>query len=302
MTRASEGASFFASLPGPARGALWMLGASLCFGTQGPLVRFSVADGTDPMVVTFFRSLVLFLLVLPWILRHRNTALRSKRPGAQILRGAFSMVGLILLVLAQAKLPLAEVSALTFAAPLFGTIGAALLLGEVVRMQRWIATLVGFAGVWIVLRPGVSAVDPLFVLPLVSAVFIAASNLRIRSLSHHDSPNTTVAWLAMVSVPVTLVPALFFWTWPEPITLIWMSMLGVTALGAHFCLTQAFTAAEASAVLPYDYSRLIVTSTFGYFLFAEVPTIWTWVGGAVIVGAVVYMARRGNAAPRPPAV
>ena len=295
MTRMSHGASLFAALPGPARGAIWMLGASVFFGTQGPLVRFSVADGADPMVITFVRSFVLFLLMLPWILRHRRTTLRSERPGAQILRSVFSMGGLILLVYAQTKLPLAEVSALTFAAPLFGTIGAALLLGEVVRLQRWIATLVGFVGVWLVLRPGMSEVDPFFVLPLISAVFIAASNLMIRSLSHRDSPETTIAWLAMVSVPITLVPALFFWSWPEPMAFVWMSMLGVTALSAHYCLTQAFTAAEASAVLPYDYSRLIVTSTFGFLLFAEVPTIWTWLGGAVIVGAVVYMARRGNA-------
>lgn len=276
-----------------------MLGASLCFGTHGPLVRFSVSEGAHPLEAAFFRSLMAFLLMLPWILRNRDTALRSQRPGAQILRCVFSMGGLILLVLAQARLPLAEVSALTFAAPLFGTIGAALLLGEVVRKQRWIATLVGFAGVWVVLRPGLSDVDPLFLLPLISAVFIAASNLMIRSLSSVDSPTTTVAWLAMVSVPVTLVPALFVWSWPTLAGLFWMSLLGVTALGAHICLTRAFTAAEASAVLPYDYSRLIVTSTFGYILFAEVPTIWTWVGGAVIVGAVVYMARRGGGRAKP---
>lgn len=295
MARDTGGASVFQALPGTTRGAIWMLGASLFFGTQGPLVRFSVGEGVDPLVVAFFRSLVFFLLMLPWILRNRSTALRSRRPFAQMLRGAFSVGGLILLVLAQSRLPLAEVSALTFAAPLFGTIGAALLLGEVVRAPRWIATGVGLVGVWVVLRPGIASVDPYFALPLVSAIFIAASNLMIRLLAQNDSPNTTIAWMAMVSVPMTLVPALFFWSWPSMMALLWMTLLGVTALGAHICLTRAFTVAEASAVLPFDYSRLIVTSSLGFILFAEVPTVWTWVGGAVIVGAVVYMARRGNA-------
>ncbi|MBO6783498.1 MAG: DMT family transporter [Alphaproteobacteria bacterium] len=289
----------FHRLPGPARGGIWMLGASLFFGTHGPLVRFSVGEGADPLVVAFWRSLVVFLLMLPWILRNRDTALRSKRPVGQILRGFYSMVGLILLVLSQARLPLAEVSALTFAAPLFGTIGAALLLGESVRAPRWIATIVGFVGVWVVLRPGVSSVDPWFALPLISAVFIAASNLMIRSLSKDDPPNTTIAWLAMVSVPATLLPALFVWSWPTPEALFWMAMLGVAGLGAHICLTRAFTAAEASAVLPYDYSRLIVTASLGFILFGEVPTLWTWIGGAIIVGAVVYMARRGGARAKP---
>lgn len=268
-----------------------MLGASLFFGTHGPLVRFSVEAGMDPLAVGFFRSVVLLLLILPWIVSHRQTALRSRRPFSQILRGIFSMAGLILLVAAQARLPLAEVSALTFAAPLFGILGAAFLLGESVRARRWIATLVGFAGVWIVLRPGISSVDPLFALPLISAVFIAASNLMIRSLSHADAPTTTVAWLAMVSVPVTLIPALFAWSWPSLEAMFWMALLGAAGLGAHICLVRAFTAAEASAVLSYDYSRLIVTSALGFILFAEVPTIWTWIGGAVIVGAVVYIAR-----------
>lgn len=288
----------FTKLPGTVRGAIWMLGASLFFGTHGVWVRFAVGEGADPLIISFWRSLVLLLLILPWIVANRRTALRSTHPTGQMLRVAFSMIGLILLVTAQANLPLAEVSALTFAAPLFGMMGAALFLGEAVRARRWVATLVGFVGVWIVLRPGVSEVNPLFVLPLVSALFIAGSNLMIRFLSTDDAPTTTVAWLAMGSVPFTLVPALFVWAWPPPMALFWMAMLGAAGLGAHICLVRAFTAAEASAVLSYDYSRLIVTSTLGFLIFAEVPTIWTWVGGAVIVGAVVYIARQERKASR----
>ena len=269
-----------------------MLGASLFFGTHGPWVRFAVGEGADPLIVSFWRSLVLFLLMLPWIVANRRAALRSANPIGQVWRVVFSMTGLVLLVLAMANLPLAEVSALTFAAPLFGTMGAALILGEVVRARRWVATLVGFVGVWVVLRPGVSDVDPFFALPLISAVFIAASNLMIRHLSKDDAPTTTVAWLAIGALPVTLIPALFAWEWPTPMALFWMAMLGTAGLGAHICLVRAFTAAEASAVLPYDYSRLIVTSSLGFILFAEVPTIWTWLGGAIIVGAVVYIARQ----------
>jgi len=290
----------FQKLPGPARGAIWMLAGSIFFGMHGPLVRFAVGAGADPLTVSFWRSLVVFMLMLPWIMRNRDSALRSKRPVGQIVRGFYSMIGLLLLVLAQARLPLAEVSALTFAAPLFGTLGAALLLRELVHAPRWIATVIGFVGVWVVLRPGVSDVDPWFALPMISAVFIAASNLMIRSLSRDDSPNTTIAWLAIVAVPSTLVPALFAWSWPNPQSLFWMSLLGVAGLGAHICLTRAFTAAEASAVLPYDYTRLVVTATLGLVLFGEEPTVWTWLGGAIIVGAVVYMARRGGARPRPP--
>ena len=273
------------------RGAIWMLGAATFFATHGPLVRMAATD-LDPLAIAFFRSVLLLLFVLPWLLRGGGAVLRTKRPGAQIVRSIFSMGGLVFLILAQANLPLAEVSALTFAQPLFATVGAALILRETVHSRRWIALFVGLAGVWIILRPGFEIVDPLFLLPLVSAGLVATSNLMIKSLSAEDSPNTVVAWLIVFSVPVTLVPALFAWSLPGPQTLIWLVLLAGAGLIAHQCLARSFAAADASAVLPYDYMRLVVTATLAFLAFGEVPTIWTWIGAAVIVGAVAYIARR----------
>jgi S-adenosylmethionine uptake transporter len=252
----------------------------------------------DPLVVVFVRSLFVLLLMLPWIVRNRATAMRTQRLSMQCFRAAFSMAGFILLVIALANLTLAEVSALTFAAPLFATIGAVLFLHEVVRARRWIATFIGLAGVWIVLRPGFAVVDPLFALPVAAAVFIAASNLMIKSLSRSDSPSAIVAWLAIFSVPLTLIPALFVWSWPDSAALGWCFLLGLAGLGAHMSLTRSLAAADASAVLPYDYARLVVTASIAFVAFGEVPPVWTWIGGAVIVGAVVYIAHREAAAAR----
>lgn len=287
----------FARLPGPVRGAIWMLGAATFFATHGPLVRM-VATDLDPLAIAFFRSSLLLVFVLPWLLRGRGAVLRTRRPGAQIVRSIFSMSGLVFLIVAQANLPLAEVSALTFAQPLFATVGAALILRETVRSRRWVATLIGLAGVWIILRPGFEIVDPLFLLPIVSAVLVASSNLMIKSLSAEDSPNTTVAWLIVMSVPITLIPALFAWSLPSLQSLGWLALLAGAGLIAHQCLARSFAAADASAVLPYDYMRLVVTAALAYLAFGEVPTIWTWIGAAVIVAAVAYIARREAAAAR----
>jgi len=152
--------------------------------------------------------------------------------------------------------------------------------------------------VWIILRPGFEIVDPLFALPLISAALVATSNLMIKSLSADDAPNTTVAWLIVMSVPITLVPALFAWSWPASDTLVWLALLAGAGLIAHQCLVRSFAAADASAVLPYDYMRLVVTATLAYLAFGEVPTIWTWLGAAVIVSAVAYIARREATAAR----
>ena len=287
----------FARLPGPVRGAIWMLGAATFFATHGPLVRMVAVD-LDPLAIAFFRSSLLLIFVLPWLLRDRGAVFRTKRPGAQVVRSIFSMSGLVFLILAQANLPLAEVSALTFAQPLFATVGAALILREVVRSRRWIALFVGLAGVWIILRPGFEIVDPLFILPIIAAVLVAASNLMIKSLSADDQPNTTVAWLIVMSVPITLVPALFAWSLPSLQSLVWLALLAGAGLIAHQCLTRSFAAADASAVLPYDYMRLVVTAALAFVAFGEVPTVWTWIGAAVIVAAVAYIARREAIAAR----
>lgn len=287
----------FARLPGPARGAIWMLGAATFFATHGPLVRM-VATDLDPLAIAFFRSALLFIFVLPWLARGGGAVLRTKRPGKQIVRSIFSMSGLVFLILAQAKLPLAEVSALSFAQPLFATVGAALILREAVRSRRWIATFVGLAGVWIILRPGFEIVDPLFLLPIASAALVATSNLMVKSLSAEDAPNTVVAWMIVMSVPITLVPALFAWSLPSLQSLGWLTLLAGAGLIAHQCLTRSFAAADASAVLPYDYMRLVVTAGLAYLAFGEVPTIWTWIGAAVIVAAVAYIARREAVAAR----
>ena len=297
----AAGRTAFAELPGHVRGAVWMLLAALFFGLQGPIVRMAIVN-LDPLMVAFVRSLFVLLLMLPWILRNRATAMRTQRLSLQFVRATMSMAGFVLLVVAQANLTLAEVAAMTFTAPLFATIGAALFLHEIVRARRWTATFIGLAGVWIVLRPGFEAVEPLFVLPLASAVFIAASNLMIKSLSRSDSPNAIVAWLAIFSVPLTLVPALFVWSLPELAALGWIFLLGLTGVGAHMSLTRSLAAADASAVLPYDYSRLVVTAGVAFVAFGEVPPIWTWIGGAVIVSAVVYIAHREAVASRAAAV
>ena len=289
--------TIFNQLPGHARGAFWMLLAAMFFSFHGPLVRMATA-GADPLMVAFIRSIFVFLMMLPWIIQHCKIEMKTNVLPLHAFRALFSMTGFILLVIAQSKLTLAEVSALTFAAPLFATIGAVIFLREVVKARRWIATFVGLAGVWIVLRPGLEVVDPYFILPVGAAIFIAVSNLMIKSLSSYDSSNSIVAWLAIFSVPLTFVPALFVWSLPGVLGFGWSFLLGLSGVGAHMCLTRSLAAADASAVLPFDYARLIFTAIIAFIVFGEEPSIWTWIGGAIIVGAVVYIARRETIADR----
>ena len=176
--------------------------------------------------------------------------------------------------------------------PLFATAGAALVLGEVVRARRWTATVVGFLGTLIILRPGFTEITPAMALPVLAAVSMACATLTVKSLSRTESPATIVLYMTLFLTPLSLVPALFVWQWPDLETLGYLIGLGGTGALAHLLMTIAYGKADASAVIPFDYARLPFVAVIAFFLFGEVPDLWTWVGAAVIAASAIYIARR----------
>jgi drug/metabolite transporter (DMT)-like permease len=291
-----------AGLSAPLRGTLWMLASACCFGMHGPIVRV-LSFQLDPMAISFFRSLFLLALLAPFLIHAGRSSLATRQPVMMAVRGFVSAAGLMLMIYAQAHMPLARVTALTFAAPLFATLGAALFLRETVGVGRWGATLVGFAGVLVILRPGVDAFEWIALAPLGAALFIAISNLTAKVLSANHGANTLVAWVAIWSAVLTVVPALFVWRWPDLAGWGWLLALGLVTTGAHQCLVRALTVADASAVMPYDYTRLLFTALIGWYAFGEVPAAAMWIGAAIIVAATIFNARaetRGRIAGRPP--
>lgn len=281
----------FTRLPDASRGAIYMVGACAGFSVMMALVRFVSAD-IHPFVAAFFRNLFGLFFMAPWVIRVGRTSLLSKRWPMHVLRAMFGLAAMLSLFLALSLLPLAQVTALTFTAPLFATLGAALILGETVRLRRWSATVVGFIGAVIVLRPGMTAVEPAAFVALASAAFIASAMLTIKSLSRTEHPNAIVVIMGVLMTPASLIPAMLVWTPPSPKTYALLVIMGLAATFGQICLTRAFRSADASAVIPFDFSRLVFASVIGFVLFGEIPDIWTWTGATVIVTASVYIARR----------
>jgi drug/metabolite transporter (DMT)-like permease len=207
-------------------------------------------------------------------------------------RAAVGLVAMLTWFSAIAYLPLAEAVALNFTVPLFATAGAALFLGEAVRARRWTATAVGFLGVVVILRPGFTEFTPLMTLPVIAAGFMAVSTLLVKSLSRTEAPAAIVTYMNLLLTPLSLLPALFVWRWPTLTELGLGLFIGLCAALAHNAFTRAFVQADASAVMPFDYSRLPFVAMVGYLLFAEVPDGWTWVGAAIIAAAAIYIAQR----------
>lgn len=279
------------TLAAPVRGALWMTAASVAFAAMIGLLRVAMTS-LHPFEVAFFRNLFGMLAMAPWLAHVGFGAMRTRRLNLHILRAGVGLIAMLCWFMAVWLMPLAEAVALSFTAPLFATVGAALVLHEVVRGRRWTATVVGFIGVLVILRPGVEAVSPAALLVLASAATGAISALMVKSLAKTESPNAIVLYMTVFLTPISLVPALFVWQTPDWMTLAVLACIGVLGTIGHMCFARAMKAADASAVIPFDYVRLPLVAIVGYVAFGESLDGWAWVGAAIIIGATLYIARR----------
>jgi len=290
------------AMTGTVRAGLWMIGFTVTFAVLMAMVRHVSAE-IHPIEVPFFRNFFALVVMLPWFARVGFEGLKTRRLGVHGFRALSGVIAMCALFTAVSLMPLAEVTALTFTSPLFATAGAALVLGETVRVRRWTATVVGFAGTLIILRPGIETLTPAAMIALLAAAFIATSMLSIKSLSATESPNVIVLYMGLLMTPMSLVPALFVWTWPTLEAWAWLAAIGVVATLGQLAVARAFAAADASAVMPFDFFRLVFTAALGFALFGESLDVWTWVGAGVILASSVYIARRearlGKETPAP---
>ena len=269
--------------------------STLCFTAMQTGVRIVAADSVNPLPpleLAFLRNAFGVVALLPILARSGLVVIKTRRLKMHFLRAAVQASGMLCFFSGLVLIPFAEVTALSFSAPLFATVLAIVLMGERVRLRRISALVIGFAGVLIVLRPGVDTMSLGALLIVGSSFSWAVAMTMIKSLSRTESSVTTTLYAGLFMAPITLLPALFVWVAPSAEQLLWM--LGVGTLGTlgHVAFAQAFKLAEMSAVLPLDFLRLLWASAVGFCLFAEVPSLVALFGGLVIFSAASYIAFR----------
>ncbi|MCC6912728.1 MAG: DMT family transporter [Rhodospirillaceae bacterium] len=270
------------------RGAAWMLAASVGYAAVNAMVKELNGD-LPPVVITFSRAVFGVLGLLPVFLVRGFEIFRTSRPGLHMLRVCGSFGNLTLGFYAFSHLPLATATALSFTQPLFMILLAAFVMGEVVRWRRGLATLAGFLGVVIMLGPSGLALNLAALAGLGAAASQAVAYGVIRHRSAEDGALTILAWFTAGLLVLSAPPALMFWKTPEGMQWLYLAFIGLVLTTVQFCLIKAFRLAEATVVNPVDYARLIFSAVLGYFLFQEVPTVWTVVGAAIIVAATLYI-------------
>ncbi len=276
------------------RGCVYMLASTVFFATMHACVRFVSAE-VHPFEVTFFRNLFGFFALLPWLIIQGLEPLRTRRIGLHFARAGTNVIAMLMFFMALSMTPMVQVQALAFTAPLFTTVLAALFLKEVVKIRRWLATLAGFIGALIIIRPGIQPIDAGALLTLASAAVWAVTMIIIKQLSRTDSAFTITAYMVILMTPMSLVAAVPVWTWPNPTQLGWLAACGVTGTVAQFLMAQAFRSADTSVVLPLDFMKVVWGALIAWLWFGELVGIWTWVGAVIIFIGATYIAFRERA-------
>jgi drug/metabolite transporter (DMT)-like permease len=279
------------TFPPAIEAALLMVLGAACVALQNGMIRIVSAE-IHTFEIVFFRNLFGLAAMLPFLGGIGLGMFRTHHPGQMLLMSVWHLLGMIGFFLAIAYLPLAEVIALAFSKPLFATLGAALILREVVRARRWSAVALGFAGVLIVLQPGAQAISPYAVLVLLGALMSAITSLMIKRLTATEAISTIVWYQALFATVLALPLCLLQWRMPDVVG--WLLLIAIGALGtvSWLTVTRAFFLIDASAVVPFEFLRLPFAALVAYLWFAEVPSVWTWLGGALIFGTSIYIAQR----------
>ena len=273
------------------KGILLMCLSTVAFAAMHGLVRF-VSDVLPPFQIAFFRNVFGLAFLLPLLMRSRFEILRTKRIGLHALRGVINIGAMLMFFTALSISPLAKVTALSFTAPIFMAILAVLFLGERFRIYRWLAILLGFVGMLIILRPGFVTIDTGALLVLGSASLWAVAMVIIKILSRTESSVTTVAYMGIFLGIFSVFPAIWVWQPFGIQTLGWMVLIGLFGTVAQMALSQALKETDPTALMPFDFLKLIWTAIIGAWFFAEIPDVFTWVGAAFIFSSGLFIAYR----------
>ncbi len=277
-------------LPGNVRGGIYIMTAGIIFTSSAGFVK-ELGGEITVFQILLIRQATMTITVMPVIARNFPDALRTKSLPLQLVRVVFAIIAMVGSFLAIQHMPLADATALSFAKSLFVTIFAILFLKEVAGFNRWFATLIGFAGVLVIVQPEPSGIDLYALYAIAGAAGAAMVSTIIRHLSQFDRSITILSYQALLVGAVMLPFGIYFWVWPTAIQWGMMLGIGLLSVAGQFCNIAGYRAGEASAVAPLDYARLVFAALIGFLVFLEVPSWSTIVGSGIIIATSIYSLR-----------
>ncbi len=273
------------------RGIFWMFVFTVCMSCMWVAIRH-VSAGVHPFEIAFFRNLFGLIAVVPWFVRFGFGPLQTRRLGLLTWRGVVNTVSMLAFFTALSLIPVAEVTALAFTAPIYATLFAMVLFRESVGLRRWAAIFVGFAGTIVILRPGFAVIETGHWLIVGSAVLWGACLVMIKVMGRTESSVTVTTYMSLIMTPLSLLPALFYWSWPTPEQWGWLVLIGTLGGAGQLAMTESLKWGETHVVMPVDFIKLVWVSIIGFAFFGELPDVFVWLGGGMVFGATAFIAWR----------
>ena len=268
-----------------------MVLSGLCFAFNYAIIRF-LAEDIHVIEMVFFRNVFGLIVLLPFIWRVRHMITKTKRWDLILSRGFLQASSSSLWYYGVTLIPLATATSLMLVEPIVGSILAIIILNEPNERSRWITVGVGFIGAMIIVRPGVIDMSVGAGVILIAAVLWSGYLLLGKIQTRQDPVPVVVAYASAVTVPISLVPALFFWVTPSFEQFLWLILLGTVATLGYVAMTNAYKIGEVTVVAPLTFTRIIFAALVGFIIFEEIPEFWVWIGAAVIVTATTVLARQ----------
>jgi drug/metabolite transporter (DMT)-like permease len=277
-------------LSATAEGVLWILVTVFAFVVMAVAVR-KLSHRIDAVEILLFRNVVAVVFTLPLLAAAGAAVFHTQRIHWHGARAVVQFGAQYSWVYALPLLPLAEITALEFTVPLWTAPLAILFLGERVGVPRWIATVLGFVGVLVILRPGIAVVSPAAVIVLAGCIGFAAAGVLVKYLTRTDDPRIIVLYSNLMQMPVALVPTLFVWVTPEWEDVPWILAWGLVGLAAQHAMAQGLRLIDVTLGAPIDFARLPLIAIVGYALYDELMDPLTAVGALIIFGSNYYAVR-----------
>ncbi|MCC2609215.1 DMT family transporter [Neorhizobium sp. Rsf11] len=281
--------------PSTMKAAAWMM-ASIALLLLMAVSGRAITREVDVFQVMEMRSIIAFFMLLPLVYREGGfRAMRTSILPSHIGRNVAHYIGQFAWLMGLTMIPMAQVIAIEFTAPIWAALMAAAFLGEKLTWRKGVAILFGLGGVVLIVRPGAAPLNPGHLIVLGAAFVFAISFIATKILTLSDSPTKIIFWMLIIQSVVGFIPALEVWVWPSAAIWPWIFLIAFSGTFAHFCMAKALTHAEATVAMPMDYLRVPLSALLGYLLYAEAIDGLTAIGAGLILAGNLFNLRRPNA-------
>ena len=272
--------------------AIFLIITSVFFGTVMLSFLKIAQEDVNVYVAGFFRFFLGLVLILPYVIKNKDVVLKTTHLKQHFLRAILGLPAMLVYFSALVLLPIEKLTAISFVVPLIVTILAVFFLGEKIYIYRTLALILGFSGMLVIIRPGFVDISIGVYMVLFSALLWSVNIIITKKISKDDSAITILAYQSIFMSLLSFFIVLFFWEMPSIKTFIYLILAAMCGTVLHLTLNHAFKLVDVSMTQPYSFLNLVFASIIGYFVFDEMPDLYTWIGALIIFTGVLIISYR----------